>query len=277
VGYPYIVRVWGDRGYLRGAALQLFTLMYTLGIAVAPFIVEPFLVTLPNNVDTQTCDEVSAPTFNVTRYAGNAVMHDAMMTSQQQQQPLYTTSLTLTNDDITQGFPNSSVLSYQQDVGLARWTFLLACVGDIIASILLAVVCLMSQQTFTSSESRSDNDENASSKLAASVALVCAMFATLFFWASIAGSFTYVPANLRHSRSWLGQVRCFILERYLCCRPDHRSFSRHSTFSIRQPKTSTVNCCIAGSRRRRSVANDDGGLVECRARCRNESRRVRCW
>jgi hypothetical protein len=46
---------------------------------------------------------------------------------------------------------------------------------------------------------------------------------------------------------------------------------------IRQPKTSTVNCCIAGSRRRWSVADDDGGLVECRARCRNESRRVRCW
>jgi hypothetical protein len=81
VGYPYIVRVWGDRGYLRGAALQLFTLMYTLGIAVAPLIIEPFLVTLPSNVDTQTCDDVSASTFNVTRYAGNDVMHDAMMTS----------------------------------------------------------------------------------------------------------------------------------------------------------------------------------------------------
>jgi fucose permease len=242
MGYPYIVHVWGDRGYLKGAALQLFTLMYTLGIAVAPLIIEPFLVTLPSNVDNQTCDDVLASTLaswtklNVTRDDNN-VMHDAVTSPQRvylvTQQQL-TMSLTLANNEISQELLNSSMLSHQQDVSLARWAFSLSSCGNIITSFLLAVVCLMSQQTFTSSNSRSDDKKDATSKLTASVAFVCA---TIFFWASIAGSLTlylqtYAMVGLGGDKSdasylnticaagqVIGRLVCILLSSYISRRP----------------------------------------------------------
>jgi hypothetical protein len=47
--------VWSDRGYSRETALQLFALVYTLGVVVAPFVIDLFLVALPTDVDDLTC------------------------------------------------------------------------------------------------------------------------------------------------------------------------------------------------------------------------------
>jgi hypothetical protein len=188
VGYPYIARVWSDKGYSRETALQLFTLTYTVGIVVAPLVIDLFLVALPSDVDDQACQVTVAisaleQSYNLsttsTHESDNNIVQ-AMTPRQVTQQAPITALYNSTSS-------NTEVYS------LARWSFAVGSGGVTIAAVMLAVVCLAFQQTPTSSSvdaSQMSNNKDVP-KTATSIDLVCAMFATIFFWASVAGSLNF--------------------------------------------------------------------------------------
>ncbi len=183
VGYPYIIRIWSEQGYIKGAALQVFTIMYALGYVVVPLITDSFLITLPDDIDKQACEEidsnVASLTSNTSR-ANNAsdyvihYTHDVMLTTT----PLIMTSM----------FSNTSTSVYR-NLELARWAFAIVSGGAMIPVGILAVVCLMFKVTYSSEENSSVDKDN---KPIASFVLVCVIFATLYFWASVLGSLVLV-------------------------------------------------------------------------------------
>jgi hypothetical protein len=151
VGYPYIACVWSDSGYSREAALQLFTLMYTLGVVVAPFVIDLLLVELPHNVDDQTChvalvmpaltNNFNASTSAIDSSEDNSD-NNIMQTMTPQQVTQHTPIVTLYNNNASSNITSEAYL-------LAKWAFAVGSGGVTIAVLMLVVVCLMFHQTPT--------------------------------------------------------------------------------------------------------------------------------
>jgi hypothetical protein len=171
-----------------------------VGIVVAPLVIDLFLVALPSDVDDQTCQVAVAISALEQGYNLSTNTHNSD----------YNIVQAMTPRQVTQQAPittlYNSTSSNTEVYSLARWSFAVGSGGVTIAVIMLAVVCLAFQQTPTSSSVDAKSNDKDVSKIATSIDLVCAMFATIFFWASVAGSLnlylqTYAIIGLRWHKS----------------------------------------------------------------------------
>jgi fucose permease len=239
VGFPYIARVWSDKGYSRETALQLITLMYSLGIVTAPLVIDLLLVALPSDVDDQTCQAA----LGISALKKSYNLSTSILAPFEDNSD-YNIVQAMTPRQVTQQAPittlYNSTSSNTEVYSLARWSFAVGSGGVTIAAVMLAVVCLAFQQTPTSSSvdaSQMSNNKDVP-KTATSIDLVCAMFATIFFWASVSGSLnlylqTYAIVGLGWHKSDASHLTAVCAAGQLIC----RVAIMLSTYASRRPAT----------------------------------------
>jgi flagellar basal body-associated protein FliL len=119
--------------------------------------------------------------------------------------------------------------------------------GVTIGVLMLAVVCLMFHQTLTPSAADASQKSNNtdSPKTVASIALVCAMFATVFFSASVCWITQSLSSNLRYRWPGMAQVGRFLPDSHVCSKSASKSCSDNAV-NLCQSTTSNVYCYLAG-------------------------------
>ncbi len=156
--------------------------MYTLGSVAAPFLVDLFLVPLPDDVDDQACNVIDYYSAHSAMLTSNQSASNGTMTSHSQRHQVSSvTAMPVLNT-------SSTTNSAYYNVGLARWAFVPSGGGNAAMVVLLTVTYVMCKRMYKTSDTSGASKDGSSNKSAVSFVLFCAMLATIFFWASVQGS-----------------------------------------------------------------------------------------